>query len=93
MRKERHNRREADGRYAAGFLCDCCGKPAGTNPLVDYDVCGDSDGPGFFLCERKRCNAVREARTIEERRALYTAQRIKNYFAPGDHARIILVAT
>lgn len=63
------------GRYATSPRCDCCGKPVGTAYYTDTDVCGGSDGPGFYLCERVRCVAKRDGLSVEERRALYTATR------------------
>ena len=63
------------GRYVASPKCDCCGKPVGTAYFTDADVCGDTDGPGFYLCERVRCMARRDGLGVEERRALYTATR------------------
>ena len=70
-------KRERDGRYAREMPCDGCGKP-----VLDYgtddEVCGGGDGPGFYLCHRKRCGAALEGKTTEERRAHYTAQRAKN---------------
>ena len=71
-----HEARESrGGRYATSPRCDCCGKPVGTAYYTDTDVCGGSDGPGFYLCERVRCMAKREGLSAEERRALYTATR------------------
>lgn len=72
-----------DGRFKISILCDCCGKPMGDldkdgNHFTDSDVCGSSDGPGFFLCHRKRCHAAQEGKTIEERRVMFTTQRDRN---------------
>lgn len=79
MSKTSHEKRDSNtGRYVHSTLCDCCGKPCGTEPLCDDEVCGDTDGPGFFICERKRCAAKRDPMTIEQRRELYTAQRAAN---------------
>lgn len=79
--------RKADGRYGKHPACDACGKPA-LDYCTDDDVCQGSDGPGFVVCERKRClarvekvNAGRswtDAAAIEARRALYTRQRAEN---------------
>ncbi len=66
------------GRYAKSRACDGCGKPCGTAYFTDDEVCGGSDGPGFYLCERKRCMAARDDKSVDERRALYAAQRAKN---------------
>lgn len=73
----------ASGRFVTSILCDACGKPMGNldkpgNHYTDDEVCGGSDGPGFYLCHRVRCGEHRESLPVEERRALYTAQRAKN---------------
>lgn len=74
----KHERREnVSGRYEATHPCDCCGKPAGNDFMTDAEVCGGSDGPGFYICERKRCAAKRDGKTVEERRAMYTAERAR----------------
>ena len=71
-----HQEREArSGRYAATTPCDACGKPVGTNYYTDGEVCGNGDGPGFYLCERLRCIARRTDLDVEQRRALYTRMR------------------
>lgn len=75
--------RGADGRFQQSILCDCCGKPMGDldkegNHFTDGEVCGASDGPGFFLCHRKRCQKAQEGLNIEERRKLFAAQRERN---------------
>ncbi len=78
LNRSAHNDREhRSGRYRKSPKCDGCGKPVGTNYFTDDEVCGASDGPGFFLCDRKRCVAKRDL-DIEARRALYTAQRAIN---------------
>lgn len=56
-------------------LCDGCGAPTGDDYATDAEVCGASDGPGFFLCDT--CAAL-EGTPLEERRAHYTAQRAIN---------------
>jgi hypothetical protein len=66
------------GRYKKSFLCDACGRPAGAEPGTDDEVCHGGDGPGFFLCHRATCGKKYESLAVEERRALYTAQREKN---------------
>lgn len=76
--KPQHDARDSSGRYAKSQSCDCCGKPVGTEYLTDDEVCGGSDGPGFYLCQRKRCAAKQAGLSVEARRALYTAQRAKN---------------
>ncbi len=65
------------GRYRKSNPCDACGKPVGTAYYTDEEVCGNTDGPGFFLCDRARCCKNRDLDT-EGRRALYTAQRAIN---------------
>lgn len=77
LERHAHDERDQAGRYSKTPPCDACGKPVGTNYFTDDEVCGSSDGPGFYLCERKRCIKVRDNKTVEERRALYTAQRAK----------------
>ncbi len=71
-------RRERDGRYAIEQRCDACGKPIHGEYFTDDEVCCGSDGPGFFLCGRKRCGARYESLPIEKRRELFTEQRTKN---------------
>lgn len=70
-----HVAKDQAGRYKASALCDGCNKPVGTNYYTDDDVCGGSDGPGFFMCERKRCAAKLEGLTVEQREAIYTSNR------------------
>lgn len=67
--------RDNSGRYSKGPVCDCCNKPAGLDSMTDGDVCGLTDGPGFVICERKRCAKFWNTHTVEERRAHYTAMR------------------
>lgn len=66
---ERYQHTERDwggsGRYIKSAPCDGCGKPVGTNYFTDGEVCGGSDGPGFYLCERKRCITKRSGLSIE----------------------------
>jgi hypothetical protein len=71
VRRGHEPRRESDGRYAIEQPCDACGKPIHGEHMTDDEVCGSSDGPGFFLCNRKRCGASYEAMTVEERRAFF----------------------
>lgn len=73
MTKPTHETRDRSGRYSPGHLCDCCNKPAGTDPLCDDEVTRGDQIPGFILCERKRCEAKRDALDVEGRRALYAA--------------------
>lgn len=67
-------RARKSGRYTASPLCDACGKPCGTAYFTDDEVCGGTDGPGFFLYERRSCIVARSL-PVEERRALYTRMR------------------
>jgi len=72
-----HDRRR-NGRYSKAPACDACGKPTNeAERYTDDEVCTNTDGPGFFLCHRKRCIAARDL-PLEERRTLYTEQRAKN---------------
>ena len=71
--------REESGRYRIGFPCDCCGWSSGYPAnFTDYDVCESSDGPGFLLCGRDACGKKYEGKTVEERRAIFTAGRARN---------------
>jgi hypothetical protein len=71
--------RKRDGRYAQVEACDACGKNAGyPNHNTDDEVCGNGDGPGFFLCNRKTCGKRYENLGVEDRRTLFAAQRAKN---------------
>lgn len=76
--------READGRYANERRCDGCG---GHVKLDDYctdeEVCGTSDGPGFYVCGLDTCASGKLDLTIQERRLIYTAQRAKNMRRAG----------
>ncbi len=68
-------RARGTGRYLASPRCDGCGKPVGTAYYTDDEVCGGSDGPGFYVCERKRCAAKLTGLSVEARRAIYVATR------------------
>jgi hypothetical protein len=68
-------------------LCDACGD--GYNAVVkhvtDDEVCGGTDGPGFYLCGEAKCEASDWwdgngacSLSVEGRRAFYTAQRAEN---------------
>lgn len=75
--------RELSGRYRSSILCDCCSKPLGDlskdgNHYTDDEVCGSSDGPGFYLCGRVACGKVYEGKGVEERRVIFTAGRERN---------------
>ena len=65
------------GKYSKHPACDGCGKPA-LDHCTDSAVCGDTDGPGFVVCERARCEKRRKGLSVDERRALYTKQRAEN---------------
>ena len=75
VERYQHDQRGSGGRYAATATCDGCGKPVGTNYCTDTEVCGNGDGPGFYLCERKRCAKRLEGKSVEERRAQYERTR------------------
>jgi hypothetical protein len=76
LKRYQHVAKDRRGKYQASASCDGCGKPVGTNYYTDDEVCGAGDGPGFYLCDRKRCVAKRDL-PVEGRRALYTATRAK----------------
>lgn len=85
MKLDRHAHDDRDhrsGKFRKTELCDACGKRVGTAYFTDTDVCGSTDGPGFFLCDRKRCMAKRDGLDEAARRALYTAQRAINDAPP-----------
>lgn len=88
----KHEERESKGgRYAKGSVCDGCGKSAGLDYATDEEVCGSTDGPGFFVCARVRCPANApefQARSVEERRAHYAATRAKG--AAPSRSRIVV---
>ncbi len=74
-------RRDRAGRYAVEQRCDHCGKPITERTgghVTDDEVCGASDGPGFHLCGRTRCEAQRSALDIETRWVRYAAGRSRN---------------
>ena len=70
-----HREKDVNGRFRKSPLCDGCNKPVGTNYFTDDEVCAGSDGPGFYLCERKRCFPGSEKLTPAEREAIYVANR------------------
>jgi len=71
--------RDNSGRYRMAHLCDGCGKSSGyPHNFTDYDVCGNGDGPGFLLCARPACGKKYDGKNVEERRAYFTAQRVRN---------------
>lgn len=73
--RTKHNDRNAAGKYKSTPLCDACNKPVGTNYYTDEQACGNSDGPGFYLCERALCKMIRDGLDVEGRRELYTMRR------------------
>jgi len=81
LERHTHARRDRRGKYENSPRCDCCGKPVGTAYYTDDDVCGSTDGPGFYICDRKRCADKRAEMSVDERRTLYTSQRKANEVA------------
>jgi len=77
--KPKHSKRDRTGRYSSGPPCDGCGSPVGTDPWTDDEICGQGDGPGFFLCQRATCRKRREALEPGARQALY--EQIRRQFA------------
>jgi len=75
-------RRGARGRFARVTRCDGCGKPVTGRHFTDDRVCGGTDGPGFYLCDRKQCGLrvlkIQTEAGIEALRAHYTATRAQN---------------
>jgi len=72
-----HDARGRNGRYKKAPPCDACNKPTNeAERYTDDEVCQGSDGPGFFLCHRKRCITKRDL-PLEERRTLYTLTRAR----------------
>lgn len=76
--KKWNERHDGSGRFTASPACDFCGKPIGNDHYTDEEVCGNGDGPGFYLCDRKRCTKQREGMSVEERRMAYQLQRTGN---------------
>lgn len=76
------DRAKASGRFKASPPCDGCGKPVGTAYYTDDDVCGGSDGPGFYLCERKLCRSQFLGMTVEQRRDHYIRVRSVRRVSP-----------
>jgi hypothetical protein len=75
LERMQHNARSRNGQYRVTPKCDGCGKPIGTNYFTDSDICGGSDGPGFYICDRVRCAKRLEGLNVEQRRAVYEATR------------------
>lgn len=59
----------------APYLCDACNEPVGDDYMTDDEVCGNGDGPGFILCDRRVCRVKCANMNIEERRAHFAKQR------------------
>lgn len=75
-RRPMHEERDAcSGRYKTSHPCDGCNRPVGTDHCTDSEVCGGTDGPGFFLCDRKSCAKKLDGLGVEARRTVYTANR------------------
>lgn len=78
----RHTDKDSRGKYTEATKCDCCGKPTNeAERYTDDEVCAGGDGPGFYLCHRKRCPHNREGwydQSVEVRLAAYTAGRAKH---------------
>jgi hypothetical protein len=75
----KHDKRDgSSGQFIRVALCDICGKGTGADYCTDDEVCQGSDGPGFYLCTRKRCGSKIEGLSIEQRREIYTKQRAAN---------------
>ncbi len=66
-----NTKRDLVGRYTVIQLCDSCGKPIHGDHLTDDEVCVGSDGPGFYLCNRTRCQTSYEDLTVDQRRVLF----------------------
>lgn len=78
MPRTDQERRDRSGRYDKAKPCDACGKSVNPETMfTDDEVCQGSDGPGFFLCDRKKCIDNRGG-DVAERRRLYEVQRAKN---------------
>jgi hypothetical protein len=75
LERTAHTDKDRQGKYRATAKCDGCNKPVGTNYFSDEDVCGSGDGPGFYVCDRKRCAAKLEGLGVEQRRAVYETNR------------------
>lgn len=75
LTRHQHDARGSAGRYRHTAACDGCGKPVGTAYYTDEEVCGGSDGPGFYLCERARCVRRRSALDADARKSLYESTR------------------
>lgn len=64
---------------SASFRCDCCGENTRyPRHYTDEEVCGNGDGPGFFLCGRAACSVRYDGLDVEARRAIFTEGRAAN---------------
>jgi hypothetical protein len=89
LKRHQHDDRDhRSGRYQKSPACDGCGKPVGTNYYTDDAVCGGGDGPGFYVCDRKRCQAALSGLSADQRRAVYVAtrERLDAFTAPPKHS-------
>ncbi len=75
LERHQHQYRGRAGRFIESQRCDACDKPVGTAYYTDDAVCGSTDGPGFYICERKRCARKLEGLSVDERRAIYVGVR------------------
>ncbi len=75
LKRHQHDDRERGGKYRKTPSCDGCGKPVGTNYYTDEEVCGGTDGPGFYVCDRKRCVKALASLNVEQRRGVYENMR------------------
>lgn len=66
------------GTSAVRTNCDACGCVVIDGHRADTEVCGDTDGPGSFLCSWGRCVARLEDLTPAERKDIYEARRREN---------------
>lgn len=71
----KHNDRDQTGRYKNTHACDGCTLPVGADHMTDEEVCGGSDGPGWYICHRRRCAAKLDGLSVEQRREVYTKNR------------------
>jgi hypothetical protein len=53
------------------YRCDSCAREFPGDYCTDTSVCGDGDGPGFFLCSETSCSVQRSWLTANELRRNY----------------------
>lgn len=74
--------RGTSGRFQSSTACDFCGRSCAGGHMSDTRVCGNSDGPGFFLCARASCRRARDKyeadHGIDALAERYAEQRSKN---------------